>query len=644
MGDTLAGEPPPSKSPPPPDQVRGVPVFALAHGPSQRFERATAMAHALEDWLRQLVARQADAVPEPEPKPEPTTAPSPRRSIPESRPGLPGEGVSVAESWGSVTSGPMRGLGLGLVLVLGALAVPGRALAGPHDGLPAPQGHLPRATPRQTVQLFLNETRAGNYLRAAYTLDLRGIPVSRQERRGPELARELKRVLDRGMRLDPASVPDAREGDPEAPSDLVEIGALELRGEEVPVTLRRVDAGDGSRIWVFSRRLVDRVPALHDALEPSWIEESLPASFSTIAFWNLALWQWLGLIVALLLAWLVGVLVAALALRIGHQVTSRTEVGWDDRLIDTLRGPTRFVIALVVFRVSMKELRLPLGTEDVVLFLLKLAGIAAGGWVAMRLVTFVADGIEAHGTEVAGKEGDRGKARAVQTQVRVLRRVGTILAGVAAGALMLLQFEVVRTLGLSLLASAGIAGVVLGLAAQKSIAGLLAGIQLSITQPIRIGDTVIVEGEWGTIEEVNLTYVVVKVWDERRLVVPISRFLESPFQNWTKVSPELHGTVFLYADYTLPLEKMREELDRILEGNENWDGRGKGLLVTDVTERTIQVRAMVTAADASRLWTLRCEVRERLVAWLRDYEGGRHLPRTRVEAGDDAAQRAGSTG
>lgn len=532
-----------------------------------------------------------------------------------------------------------------LVGLLAALFAPARAWAGPNDGLPPPDAPIDRSTPRATVDLFLAEARAGDYGRAAYALDLRDIPESRQARRGPELARHLKRILDRGLRLEPSAVPDAAEGAGGRPADLVEIGTLTVAGAEapVPVTLRRVETDGGARVWVFSRQLVARVPELHAAMDPSWIERMLPPGWSAIGLWDLALWQWLGLLVGVLLSWALGVLIAGAVLRLGRHVTARTEATWDDRLVAELRGPTRFVVALIAFRALMEQLRLPLAVEDRILLGLTLASIAAGGWIAARMVRFVSDTVEDHGVETAEKEGDAVKARAVRTQVRVLRRVGNVLVGIITGALMLVQFEVVRTLGVSLLASAGIAGVVLGLAAQKSISGLLAGIQISITQPIRIGDTVIVEGEWGTIEEINLTYVVVKVWDERRLVVPIARFLDHPFQNWTRVSPELHGTVFLYADYRLPVEAMREELDRILEGNEKWDGRGKGVVVTDVTERTVQVRAMVTAADAGNLWDLRCEVREKLVAWLRGFEDGRYLPRARVEAEDGAAARAATT-
>src|SRR6185503_3018794 len=163
---------------------------------------------------------------------------------------------------------------------------------------------------------------------------------------------------------------------------------------------------------------------------------------------------------------------------------------------------------------------------------------------------------------------------------------------VFATSIVLVQFEFVRSVGLSLLASAGLAGIVVGFAAQRSLAGIIAGLHLSITQPIRIGDSVMIEKEFGTIEEINLTYVVVRLWDDRRLVVPISRFLEHSFENWTKTTPELTGTVMLAVDYTAPVELIRKELERLCQGNEDWDGRTCSLQVVDVTDVAMTLRAL----------------------------------------------------
>ncbi len=225
---------------------------------------------------------------------------------------------------------------------------------------------------------------------------------------------------------------------------------------------------------------------------------------------------------------------------------------------------------------------------------------------------------------------DNLKARAVHTQVRVLVKIAlVVIAVITAGCLMMI-FENIRQLGVSLLASAGVVGIIIGLAAQRSIATLLAGLQIALTQPIRIDDVVIVEGEWGRVEEITLTYVIIRIWDLRRLVVPVTQFLEKPFQNWTRTSAHLLGTVFIYADYTVSTEALRSELHRILQESPLWDGKVWGLQVTNATERTVECRALMSAADSPSAWDLRCSVREKLLDFLqKNYP--QSLPRVRAE-------------
>jgi small-conductance mechanosensitive channel len=224
---------------------------------------------------------------------------------------------------------------------------------------------------------------------------------------------------------------------------------------------------------------------------------------------------------------------------------------------------------------------------------------------------------------------DNLEARRIQTQVVVLKKVALVVIGIFTLASALMVFEPVRQLGTSILASAGIAGIIVGLAAQRSIATLLAGLQIAITQPIRLDDVVIVEGEWGRVEDITLTYVMVRIWDLRRLVVPITYFIEQPFQNWTHRSADVLGTVFLHVDYTVPVDAVRDELGRILQASPHWDGKVNVLQVTEARERTLELRALASAADASRAWDLRCEVREKLVAFLRE-RYPETLPRVRV--------------
>lgn len=221
------------------------------------------------------------------------------------------------------------------------------------------------------------------------------------------------------------------------------------------------------------------------------------------------------------------------------------------------------------------------------------------------------------------------KARKIYTQFRILERIIVFAVIFLAIALALMTFEEIRRLGLSLFASAGIAGIILGLAAQQVIGSVLAGFQIAITQPIRLDDVVIVENEWGWIEEITLTYVVVRIWDKRRLVLPTTYFIQKPFQNWTRTSSEIMGTVFIYADYGIPVDALRKELERILKQTDLWDGKVSNMQVTNATERTMEIRALVSAVNSSTAWDLRVYVREKLIEFMQK-EYPEFLPRTRV--------------
>lgn len=253
--------------------------------------------------------------------------------------------------------------------------------------------------------------------------------------------------------------------------------------------------------------------------------------------------------------------------------------------------------------------------------------VAAGAYVLIRLVYGFADFIE---SRLGLDQADNLDARRVVTQLRVLRRVLVSFIGFTAIIIILLLFPGARDIGTGLLASAGIAGLVIGLAAQRALGNLLAGFQIAFTQPIRLDDVVVVEGEWGRVEEITLTYVVIRIWDERRLIVPISYFLEKPFTNWTRESSEILGTVFLYTDYTVPVDSLRKELDRIVESSLHWDGRVKGLVVTDSKPNSLELRALVSAKDGGAAWNLRCEVREGLVKFLQQ-EYPEALPKFRAD-------------
>ena len=253
--------------------------------------------------------------------------------------------------------------------------------------------------------------------------------------------------------------------------------------------------------------------------------------------------------------------------------------------------------------------------------------IASLTWFAMRAVGALAQAIvQTHPTNVS----DNLEARRVQTQTRVLARTVMLVVLVIGVGAALMTFPGVRQIGASLLASAGVAGLIAGIAARPVLGNLIAGLQIALTQPLRLDDVVIIEDEWGRIEEITATYVVVKIWDERRLIVPLQWVIEHPFQNWTRREAELLGTVMLWIDYRVALEPLRAELERVCAAAPEWDKRVALLQVVDTNERAMQVRALVSASNASKTWDLRCRVREALIDFLQRQEPDA-LPRIRAE-------------
>jgi len=343
-------------------------------------------------------------------------------------------------------------------------------------------------------------------------------------------------------------------------------------------------------------------------------------------FLELTASQWLGLFLLGVAAWLIGALGQWLLVRGGWVVVERTSSVWDNQIVAILPGPLRWLIGLLAFELGSSLLDLAPEAQQPLSLLVRSLLIVAATILASRLVGVLIQGLE---SSLMERVTDDNRLRSIRTQIAIPKavlRFVVILLGIA---LIFLQFDVVRSVGMSLLASAGIAGIVIGLAAQRVVSNLLAGVQVALFQPIRIGDAVVVEGDWGWIEEIGLTHVVIKIWDLRRLVVPVSFFLDRPFHNWTLGSSDLLGTVLLYVDYTVPVEAVREELARFLEHHPLWDRRAQGVQVTNLTSDHVELRIVVSAAHGSALWDLRCQVRERMLAWLQTV-GQPHLPRNRV--------------
>lgn len=279
--------------------------------------------------------------------------------------------------------------------------------------------------------------------------------------------------------------------------------------------------------------------------------------------------------------------------------------------------PPIFIIFIAII-IRMESLHIPLGISEFSYILKKISTLTiifASTWLIIACLQILKRHI-VNNYDV--NDTDNYRARKIYTQFNILERIVMIIIVVLAMGIALMSFDSIREIGVSIFASAGIAGIIVGLSAQKMIATILAGIQIAIAQPIKLDDVVIVEGEWGRIEDITLTYVVVNIWDKRRLIVPTPYFIEKPFQNWTKKSADLIGTVFLYTDYRVSFDALRTELESILSQTDLWDGLTQNIQVTDSKPNCVEIRAMVSAKDASTLWDLRVLVRENLITFLQE--------------------------
>jgi small-conductance mechanosensitive channel len=306
-----------------------------------------------------------------------------------------------------------------------------------------------------------------------------------------------------------------------------------------------------------------------------------------------------------------------------------------------LRVRRLILVALILVALSIANQfsSFPAEAGNMIAGLISAAIVGMFGWVAIVAIDVASSFyLKQYSTESA----DDLLARKHFTQIRVLRRAVDVLIIIVTIAIGLMAFEPVRQFGVSLFASAGAAGLVVGLAARPVLSNLIAGIQLAITQPIRIKDAVIVEGEWGWIEEITATYVVIKLWDWRRLIVPLSYFMEKPFQNWTRETAQIIGTVYLYVDYSIPLNELRQRFEEIVRESPLWDQNVVNLQVTDFKDSAVEIRMLVSARTSPQAWDLRCEVREKVLAFLQhDLPGC--LPRRRILVNNDTEVSAGQS-
>ncbi|GAB5517880.1 MAG: hypothetical protein RhofKO_01310 [Rhodothermales bacterium] len=505
-------------------------------------------------------------------------------------------------------------------------------------GLPAPEHAANLQTPQATLEHFVRASRDLRFADAGLTLNLNLFPDAQQANLAPVFAQQLYYVLDTQLGFGWSSLSDRPDGaslQPTSPNDplvgqprrSVLLGSLTLGARDIAIRLQRVRVGDGAPIWVFSPQTVENIVPLYDAYGPGPIDSIMPEWARRQVLGQTALWAWLAFLLGIALVALFTWWVRRLTCNLFEDADSH----WIRGLGQPIATPLAVFAGMLVLYLFTK---LTLALGGFVTTSLLILTISSFIWLAMRGVGYLTEHLaEERGTddlqELISNEHD--EQQKWLTYLSVGRRVLLFVVFLFGIGLMVSQFRSLQTLGFSLMASAGVATVLLGIAAQPLLGNIIASIQIALAKPVRIGDSIYYKGNWGFVEDITYTYILIQIWDNRRLVIPLRYFLSHPIENWTIRDAHLVKPIYLYADYTLDVDRVREKFDALLRADEEWDEEHEPTVqVTSAGDETIEIRALCSAKDPSTAWGLHCRLREQLVAFLRDLDDGKYLPRRRL--------------
>lgn len=524
-----------------------------------------------------------------------------------------------------------------------------------NPSLTPPAEPLNLETPQACVESFLEAARRGEFGRAAHALHFRVVgDVSDAD--AATAAERLFNVLNQELWVDWEALPDRPDGMVDfvplggdnplvgQPRKSIRLGSIEVEGREIPVRVERVRAGTGEAVWLVSAQTVSNIELLYEAHGPGWLQRQMPEWAQKRVWGRVALWKWIVLVATLIIAPLVGYGVTSSLKRV---FARRDDL--DHEMLDRFDWPLAAVISTaILFAVIEWTLALPSAIANFVDPLALIAFIGSATWFVMRGLDLAIERVAKDTIRKLHEEESAAQQR-LMTQITVVRHVMLLLIALAGFGILLLQLDLFRTLGTALLSSAGAAAVIFGIAGHAVLGNLIAGLQIALSQPFKIGDSVYVEGNYGTIEDVMYTYVIVRTWDKRRLVFPVKYFIDNWFENWSHTDSFLQKGIYLHVDYRADVERIREKFLSVLEEDEDWDGENDSpdVLVTETHDDTMVVRMTCGGATPSAAWSLECRVREKMVAWLQQVEGGAFLPVRRIsihEADRGAADRSAPSG
>ncbi len=498
-------------------------------------------------------------------------------------------------------------------------------------------------TPQSTMEFFLRACEKEDFGRAAHALNLRLMAdTSRVD--ASQLAERLFFVINQELWIDWEALPDRPDGmDDSSPLNgsgpmigqarkSISIGSVGVDGRDAAIRLQRVTTGDVGETprWLISAFTVENIDAMYEAHGPGWLNERMPDWAQVRGLGGVMVWQLITMvltfIIAPFLAWMI-TWVLRWILRKGRVKTFG--------VYDALHWPVTFFLAAIMISVVFSGgLSLPGYFATVVDPVVLFSVAATGAWIAMRAMNYVVENI-AKRTVRRSHDGDEETQQSILTSITVLRHV--LILGIAAIAvgIVLSQLSGFRSIGIALLSSAGALAIIAGIAGHAVLGNLIAGLQIAFTRPFTLGDSVYIEDNYGTIEDITYTYVIVRTWDYRRLVIPIRHFVDHWFENWSLRDPFLTKPSYLYVDYSANIEKVREKFLELVKADDDWaqDRDDPAVLAYEAREESLVVRLTCAAKDPSTAWSLHCRLREKMITWLQEVEGGQWLPRQRVDLG-----------